>query len=139
MRSDGGSDERVAFPMLNEFGGVSDHLRDVLVVGNGKIDEGFAENAAHAGLFGDAGNFILEIVHVGVSGDAAPNHFQHAEARAQFDEIGSDVAGFGGKNVLLQPVVEGEVVGEAAKESHGGVTVAVDEAGHDDFAVRGDG
>src|SRR6185437_5732176 len=70
----------------------------------------------------------------GVSRDAAAKHLENAEARAPFDEIGLHVAGFGGENIFLQPVVEVGVAAESAKEAHGGVRVDIDEAGHDDFA-----
>ena len=35
----------------------------------------------------------------------------------------------------MQPLVEGQIFGDAAEQGHGGVAVAVDQAGHYDCAV----
>ena len=40
-----------------------------------------------------------------------------------------------GKDVGVQPVVEGEIFGDAAEQAHGGVAVAIDQAGHYDRAA----
>ena len=59
-----------------------------------------------------------------------------AQARSPGDEIFGDVARFRRKDVLVQPVVEGEIVGDSAKEAHCGVGVAVDQAWQYERAVR---
>src|SRR4029077_13593708 len=48
------------------------------------------------------------------------------------------VTRFGGKNVLVEPLVEREIVGDTAEEAHSGVSVAIDQARHDDGGVRVD-
>ena len=70
------------------------------IVRGGEIDEGFAQDAAHARGFGFFGDGIFEVVHVGKSGDAAANHFRSGEARAPTDEIFGDIFGFGGENIF---------------------------------------
>ena len=57
------------------------------------------------------------------------------EARGPDDEVFGDVASFGGKNIFIEPFIEREIVGDAAKEAHSGVSVGIDQAGHDDAAV----
>ncbi len=105
-----------------------------LVVRGGEVDDGLAQHAAHAGFFCYTRDHILEVIHVGVGGDAAAQHFQDAEARAARDEVFVYVVGFGGEDVLLQPFIEGEIVRQAAEEAHGGVGVAVDQARKDERA-----
>src|SRR5271154_4407609 len=129
MGSDGGDDERIAFPVVEEFLGVGEGLGERFIVWRGKIDDGFTEDAAHACFFGGAGDGVFEVVHVRVSGGAAAQHFQDCQARAPDGEVFGDVARFGGKYVIVQPLVERQIIGDAAKQAHGGVGVAVDEAG----------
>ncbi|HEY6002518.1 MAG TPA: hypothetical protein VIV57_06555, partial [Anaeromyxobacter sp.] len=95
-------------------------------IGHREADDGLAQHAAQAGGLCSFGDDLFEVVHVGESRRAAEHHFQRGEARAGADEIGRDVAGFGGEDELLEPVLQAHVVGDAAKERHGGVGVGVD-------------
>ena len=51
MRADGGGDQRIAFPVVEEFLGVVEGLGEIFVIGGWKIDDGFGENAAHPRFF----------------------------------------------------------------------------------------
>ncbi len=50
----------------------------------------------------------------------------------QRTKSGVHVLGFGGEDEFLQPVLQAEVVGDAAEQAHGGVGVGVDQAGRKD-------
>jgi hypothetical protein len=52
-----------------------------------------------------------------------------------FDEVFRHVLCFGGEDVLLQPVVQGMVVGEPAKEAHGRMRMAIDQPREDQRAA----
>ena len=93
------------------------------------------ENAAQARFFGRLGDRVLEVVHVGVRGGAGQRHFEARQAGTPADKLGVDVAGFGGEDVVLEPVLQAFVVGDAAEQRHGGVGVGVDEAGGEDGAA----
>src|SRR4029077_16821124 len=67
-------------------------------------------------------------------GFATAYHFGGPQARAPADEVFRDVLGFGRENIVLEPDVEGDVVLEAAQESHGNVSVAIDETGEHEMA-----
>ena len=129
VRRDCRGDQRIVFPVGEIVLRVSQGLGGSFVVRGGEVDDRLAQDAAHAGFFCYARDDILEVIHVGVGGDAAAQHFQDAEPRAARHEVFVYVVGFGGEDVLLQPFIEGEIVGQAAEEAHGGVGVAVDQAG----------
>jgi len=94
-----------------------------------------AQNAAHAGGLSFARDGVLEVIHVRIGGDAAADHLQCRQARAPSDELLGDVARFGGEDVLLEPVLKRQIIGNAPEENHGGVAVRVDQAGQDQLAA----
>ena len=139
MRRRGGVNQRIALPLLQELLGIGEHLGFALVVGRGKIDEGFAQHAAHAGGFGFFGHRIFEVIHVGEGSDAAANLFRRRQPRAPADKFFVHVLCFRRENVFVEPVVESDVIVQTAKQSHGHVGVAVDESGQDELAFGVDG
>ena len=101
--------------LLQKFLGVGQHVGVGFVVGGGEIDEGFAEDAAHAGGFGFFSDRVFEVIHVGEGGDAGADLLGGGEAGAPADEVFVHVFGFGGEDVFVEPVGEGDVVVQAAK------------------------
>ena len=132
MRPDGGGDEWVTLPMVDEFLRVVEGLLRRFVVWSGKIDDSFGEHAAHSGFFCHARNGIFEIVHIAIGGRSAAQHFEKTQPRSPNHKILCDVARFGRENIFLEPLVERKIIGNAAEEAHGCVGVAVDQSGHDD-------
>ena len=139
MRRHGGMDQRVALPLLQESFGVGQHFSFGLIVGRGEIDESFAQHAAHAGGFGLLRHRVFEVIHVGESRDAAANLFRRRQARAPADELLIHILGFGRENIFVEPVIERDVIVQAAKQRHGDVGVAIDEPGQDEGAFGIDG
>ena len=136
MRRDGGRDERIALPALDVFLRVGQGRGRGLVVGRREIQDRFAEHAAHAGFLGHARDHVLEVIHVGVRGNTAAQHFQDPQPRAPENEIFGHISRFGGEDVPLQPVVERMILRDAAEQAHRGVGVAVDHAGQHQRAAR---
>src|ERR1700756_4169540 len=138
MRPDGGDAERVTFPVVEKLLCVVERLLCGFIVGCGKIDDRFGEYAPHSGFFRNACDGVFEIVHVAIRGCSAAQHFEKTQPRGPDDKILGDVTRFGGKNVLVEPLVEREIVGDTPEEAHSGVRVAIDQAWHDDGGVRVD-
>ena len=131
MRRDGRHDQRVSGESCKKSVGELQRVGRSFCIGDREADDGLPEHAAHARLFGRLGHHVLEVVHVGEGGCAAEQHFSAGEARSPADEVGRDVLGLGREDVFLEPVLQPEVVGDAAEQGHGGVGVGVDEAGSD--------
>ena len=138
MWPDGGRDEWISFPVVDEFLRVVEGLLRRLIVRSGKIDDRFGEHASHAGFLRDPRYGIFEIVHVAIGGRSATQHFEKTQPSGPDDKILGHVSRFGRKNIFVEPFVERKVVGNAAEQAHGRVRVAVDQAGHDDAAARVD-
>ena len=134
MRRYRGVNQGIALPLLQELLGVGEHFSFALVVGRGKIDEGFAQHAAHAGGLGFFGHRVFEVIHVGEGSDAAANLFRRRQTRAPADKLLVHVLGFRRENVFVEPVVERHVIVQAAKQGHGNVSVTIDESGQDQLA-----
>ncbi len=132
MRRHGGNDQRVARKSRQVAFGEAQRVGGRFVVGYREADDGFAQHAAHPRLFGRFGYHVLEIVHVGERGCAAEQHFQAPKARAPAHEIGRNILGFGGEDELFQPILQPQVIGDAAKQRHGCVCVCVDQARRED-------
>ena len=106
VRGNGRHHQRVVAETREIALGELERVGGGLGVGDGEADDGLAQHAAHAGLFGHFRHHVLEVVHVGEGGGAAKQHFEAAEARAPAHEIGRDVLGFGGEDVFFEPVLE---------------------------------
>ena len=139
MWSDAGVNHWVALPAFQKSFAVSGHFCFSLVVRGGKVNPGFAEDTAHPSSFGFFGDRIFKIVHIGERRDAAANLLGCGEARAPADVFLGHVLGFSGEDVFVEPVVERDVVMQAAHQGHGDVCVTVDEARKDEFAGGVDG
>ena len=97
-------------------------------VGRREIEDRQTEHRAHAELEEGARAGVREEVHVVAAGDPAAQHFGRGEAGAVVDEIRRHESAFARPDVLLEPDLQRNVVGDAAKEAHRGVGVRVDEA-----------
>src|SRR6266536_3139146 len=64
------------------------------------------------------------------------DHLESRQKRSVVNELGRDVLALRGEDVFRQPAVEWQVVGDPAKQRHGGMRVRVDEAGQDDVPLR---
>ena len=138
MRRGSGVNQRIALPLLQELLGVGEHRRVRLVVGSREVDEGFAQHAAHAGFLGLFRDGIFEVIHVREGGHAGTDLLSRGETRSPAHKFLGHVLGFGGENVLVEPVVERHVVVQAAEQRHRDVGVAVDEAGQNERVFRVD-
>ena len=133
VRRDGGNDQRIVAEALEEPFGEFQRIGGSLVIRGREADDGFADHAAHPGLFSGLGDNVLEVVHIGVRGRAAEQHFEAGQSRAPADEIGRDVLLLGGENVFLEPILQTQIVGDSAEQRHRRVAVGVDEAGRDEI------
>ena len=131
---DGGVDQRIALPLFQEFLSVGEHLGFALVVGRGKVNERFTQHAAHARGFGFLGHCVFEVVHVGESRHTPANLFRRRKARSPTDKFFVHVLLLGGEDVFVEPIIERYVVVKTPKQSHGNVSVAIDESGQDQLA-----
>src|SRR6185369_9605988 len=68
----------------------------------------------------------------------ALNHLEAAKPSAPSNELLVDVLRLSGKDVLLQPFHQHEIIGDPSEQDHRHVSVSVDQAGHHDFAGRVD-
>ena len=70
-----------------------------------------------------------------IRGGAATQHFQNAEPRGPDDEIFGNIARFGRENIFFEPLIEGQIVGNAAEQAHSSMRVTIDQPGHNDGAM----
>ena len=127
MGRSGGVNQRVTLPALQEFFRVLKHGIIVFVIRSGKVEDGFAQHAAHTGGFRFFGDGILKIIHVRKSGDAAADLLRQGEARSPTHKFLIHVLGLGGKNEFRKPFFQSHVIFQAPEQSHGCVGVAIDE------------
>ena len=100
----------------------------VLASATGKLDDRLTEHAAQAGRLRLARDLLLEVVHVREGRRARLDHLERGQPRARAHELGRDGLGLGRKDVLVQPVHQGQVVRQPAVEHHRRVGVGVDQA-----------
>ncbi len=97
--------------------------------GAGEVDDDQADAGAHADLGGGARGDFRKEVHVVEAGGAAAQHLGHGEQAAVAHEFIAHPLGFGRPDVVIQPIHQRQIVGQAAQQRHGGVGVGVDETG----------
>jgi len=71
MRRNGRHDQRIALPVVEIFLRVIERLLGRLVVRRRKIQNRFAEHAAHPRFLRHARHHIFEVIHVGIGGNPA--------------------------------------------------------------------
>src|SRR5262249_61971696 len=95
-----------------------------------------AKHTAYAHRVGFLGNDVLVEVHVADGGDTGPRQLGDAEPAAPAHGLRLDETALSRPHVTLEPDVQRQVVGEATKQGHRDVGVAVDEPG-DHQVARG--
>jgi hypothetical protein len=96
----------------------------------GGDDVGMAEIGADAAFIEGAEALGGLPIHVEDGGDAGADHFEAAEEGAPVDVVGGEAA-LHGPDDVVEPLVEGESIAEAAHEDHGGMAMDVGEGGQD--------
>ncbi len=139
VRRHGGRDERVALERRDERVGPREPFRGRFGVRHRKLDDGLPQDATQSRRPGFPGDLLLEVIHVRVGGRARLDHFKRGQPGARAHELRRHGLGFRGKDVLREPLHQGEVVGEPAEEHHGRVGVRIDQARQHHLAGRVDG
>ena len=100
------------------------------VVGRGEVVEHLPHHRPDAGLRRGLSHRVGKQIHVAEGGGAGEQHLGHRQPGAPIDKIAVDPA-FGGEDISIQPFFQGQVVGQAAEQGHGGMGMGVDEARED--------
>ncbi len=138
---------RVAEEGRGDHGGAGGPLRDealsrlglpaqLLRIGGLEVDEPLARHDPHARLDGGLGDAALVEVAVAAGCRPREDHLGHPQQGAPADHLAVDVLRLGGEHVLVEPLHQGQVVGQPPEAGHGQVGVGVDETRHDE-AARG--
>ncbi len=123
MRGQTETDQRITAKGFAGGQALGDVIVGVAGVVAGELQRGDAECRAHAEFRRRLGGGVGEEIHVVEAGDAAEQHFGTGQARSVEHELARYVGSFGRPDVLLQPFLQGQVVGDAAHQAHGGVCV----------------
>ncbi len=119
-------------PALNEAVALTNGVGRVLGIRAALIDDGCRDQCAHAAAVDDLGNRVRVVVHVDERRRPAANHLPARELGPDAHEFCVDELDLGREDVVVEPVHERQVVGDAAQQRHRGMRVAVDEPRHDD-------
>ena len=122
-------------PALRHLPGAGQGRIGIRAAGRGEIEHALTGQAAQTGLVRRFQHGGFEDVHVHAGRGPGAQHLGKAQQAAQTHQIGRQAL-FHGKDLLLQPVHERHVVGQAPQEGHGRVGVGVDKAGHDEHAGK---
>ena len=134
VRRDRRSDQRVTLPFFRETLGVAERGLPCFVIRNREVDQSLSEDGTHTCLLGLFGDDILEVVHIDIGRRPAPDHLDQPQPGARSHEFACDVPGFGGEDIFRQPLLQVEIIGDAAEERHGDMGVGVDQSRQDGFS-----
>ncbi len=127
--SEGGTDQRVVAETIVHLGALGEILVGVAGPDGGKIQDDEAEGGAHAARAGDLAGLVGVKVHVVETGYAAAHHLRAGEPGAVAHQGIVYPALLRRPDMVLEPLVERQVVGDAPEQRHGGMGMGVDEAG----------
>ena len=127
MRRCRGVNQRIALPLFQKLFSIGERLSFALVVRRGKIDKRFPQHPAHACGFGFLRDSVFKVIHIGKGRDATTNLFRRRQPRSPADKFFVHILGFGREDVFVEPVVERDVIVQAAEQGHRHMSVAVDE------------
>ena len=129
VRGEGATDQRVGAELVVHL----DPLVEIFVrVGRpcgGEVDDYQPDHGAHPGTAGDMAGDIREEVHVVEAGGAAAQHLGYGQLCAVTHELGAYPSPFGRPDVLVEPLHQRQVVGQAAQQGHGGMGVGIHQPG----------
>ena len=97
--------------------------------------DGAAEHGAEAAVEDRLDIGVAVVVHVEAGGDAAGEQLEDAETRKCVYRLRVEL-GLPREDLLEQPLLQGQAVGEGAQEDHGYVRVRVLEARYDEVAAE---
>ena len=147
MGLDGDADQGVSLPAFDQGFGIFQTFFDGTVIGGGEVVENFADKGPHPGFFGRIRDPLFEKIHIEKSGGPGTDHLGAGQKSAPVNLVPVRF-GFRREDIPGQPFHQGKVVGHAAIAGHGGMVMAIDQAGHDQatggvdgpggFILRGD-
>ena len=138
MRRDRRHDQRMTLPGLQERAGHLQRLLERRGVRRGELEHGLAQHPAQPRLGRGAGHAVLEVVHVGETGDAGADHLGAGQLGAQVHEFGGNELALHRHHIAEQPHVQAQVVSQAAQQGHRRVAVRVDQPRHQHLAAAVD-
>src|ERR1700730_3773699 len=101
-----------------------------------EFKDSLTQYATDSSFFLNSRNHIFEVIHVGISCDPATEHFEHSKPGAPEDKVLGNVSRFSGEYVLLEPIIERVIFGDAAKKAHRGMRVAINHSRQNQCADR---
>ena len=134
VRAEGRRQARVMAQLVEQLQGLAHRVAGIQRARHGEIHQRHAELRAHAGAMRYLAGHPRVEVHVGKAGDAALELFGDGQLAAVADEILVHPDRFGRPDVVLQPGQQRQVVGQAAKQAHGGVAVGIHQPGGEQHA-----
>ena len=135
MGGDGRRDQRVFPVLLGELPLFFHHLLGGLAARGGEIDERLGDHPAHPGLGEHRGDLVGEEIHVGGGRDPGEELLGNRELGAEANRLAVHVGLLRRPDVVLQPLHERQIIGEAAEQTHGEVGVGVDQTGQDEASA----
>ncbi len=136
VRRHRGMNQRVTLPALQEFFRVFEHRRVVLIVRGGKVEDGLAQYAAHAGGLRFLGDGVLKVIHVCKRGHASANLLRRCQSCAPAHKFFVHVLRFRRENEFRQPLFQRHVILQTPEQGHRHMRVAVDESRENQLAAR---
>ncbi len=129
VRRERGVDQRIAAPLIMDLARAVEIFVAGLGPGGREIDHRQADPRAEAVALVDRGLHIgEEVVFVGTGG-AAAQHLGDRQGGTVGDELRADHRRFHRPDVLLQPLHERQIIGDAAQQRHRIVGMRVDQTG----------
>ena len=130
VRRERGGDKRAVLERVVQLQALVQVFVGVTGPGAREIDQDQADAGAYSGRLHRARGGVREKIHIVEAGGAGFQHLGDGELAAVVHELGADPFRFRRPHVVLQPVHQRQVVGHAAKQTHGRVRMGVNQARH---------
>ncbi len=100
-------------------------------IAGGELDADHSDRGPHARVQRRARRLLRIEIHVVEAGHSAAQHLGASQQRAVVDELRRNMLAFRRPDVLVEPLHQGQIVGQAAHQGHGRMRVQVDQPGHE--------
>ncbi len=118
-------------PFFDEIPGRTDIVGRVRDTRGRKINHPRGQDSPHAGLINRSGGAIQAKIAVGQGGGPGADHFSAGQEASPVNRLRVDKPGLRGEDVLFQPVLQGQVVGQTPEKGHGRMGVGIDQPRQD--------
>ncbi len=126
---------RYALPLAHELCGNGHVLQGIRHPRCRKIDDTLAQDCANSTFVYSTGHLFFKKISVAAGCGTRQQKLGTGQQGCGPNRIGIDKFTLGRENIIIQPLLQGQIIGQASEKRHGQVGVGIHQTGQDQPAI----